>query len=146
MRVKLLRALLVYCSLCSTVGIHPAEGRESLVAAARSYLGTNPTGWHRDWCAHFLDLILRQTGHRGGGNLALKYLNYGHRVWGPQVGAIAVMGRRGRAKGGSPGGHVGVVTAVDANGNPVIISGNHDHHVGIGTYPKGRIIAYILPD
>ena len=49
---------------------------------------------------------------RGGGNLASGYAHYGHRVSGPQIGAIAIMGRRG-------GGHVGVVSGIDANGNPV---------------------------
>jgi len=55
--------------------------------------------------------VLKRTGHAGGGNLARAYARYGTRVSGPQVGAIAVMGRNG-------GGHVGVVSGVDANGNP----------------------------
>ena len=64
----------------------------------------------------------RRTGHPGGGNLALGYEHYGTRVSGPQVGAIAVMGRHG-------GGHVGVVTGVDPSGNPIIVSGNHNNTV-----------------
>ena len=31
------------------------------------------------------------------------------------------------------------------NGNPIIVSGNHRRKVGIGTYPRGRILAYVTP-
>ena len=114
-------------------------GGGSLVAEARRYLGTNPTGRSSLWCGAFMDKVLRETGHKGGGNLAKGYLHYGRRVSGPQVGAIAVMGRKG-------GGHVGVVSGVDANGNPIIVSGNHNHTVAESVYPRGRIIAYIEPN
>ena len=114
-------------------------GGGSLVAEARRYLGTNPTGRRSLWCGAFMDKVLRETGHKGGGNLAKGYLNYGRRVSGPQVGAIAVMGRKG-------GGHVGVVSGVDANGNPIIVSGNHNHTGAESVYPRGRIIAYIEPN
>ena len=75
---------------------------------------------------------------KGGGNLASGYAHYGTRVSGPQVGAIAVMGRHG-------GGHVGVVSGIDGNGNPIIVSGNHNHTVAELVYPRGRITAYVLP-
>jgi uncharacterized protein (TIGR02594 family) len=110
----------------------------SLVAEARKYIGTNPTGRSHLWCGAFMDMILRETGHKGGGNLALGYEHYGHRVSGPEVGAIAVMDRRG-------GGHVGVVSGVDANGNPIIVSGNHNHTVAEAVYPRSRIAAYVMP-
>ncbi|HET7411819.1 MAG TPA: TIGR02594 family protein, partial [Pararhizobium sp.] len=54
------------------------------------------------------------------------------------VGAIAVMRRRG-------GGHVGVVSGIDANGNPILISGNHNHTVAEAAYPRSRIVAYVMP-
>ncbi len=114
-------------------------GGGSLVADARRYLGTNPTGRRSLWCGAFMDKVLRDSGYRGGGNLARGYLHYGTRVSGPQVGAIAVMGRR-------RGGHVGVVSGVDANGNPIVISGNHNHTVAESVYPRGRIIAYVMPN
>lgn len=76
-----------------------------------------------------MDMVLKRTGHRGGGNLAKAYASYGTRVSGPQVGAIAVMGRRG-----------GVVSGVDPNSNPIVVSGNH-----ASVYPAGRISAYVLP-
>ena len=113
-------------------------GSSSLVAEARRYLGTNPTGRRSLWCGAFMDMVLKETGHPGGGNLAKDYAHYGPRVSGPQVGAIAVMGRRG-------GGHVGVVSGIDPNGNPIIVSGNHNHTVAESVYPAGRIQAYVLP-
>jgi uncharacterized protein (TIGR02594 family) len=117
----------------------------SLVSEARKYIGTNPTGRSSLWCGAFMDLVLKKTGHAGGGNLASAYARYGTRVSGPQVGAIAVMGRRG-------GGHVGVVTGVDPNGNPIILSGNTwnrstggRHTVAESVYPRSRIYAYVMP-
>ena len=83
--------------------------------------------------------------HAGGGNLASAYARYGKRVSGPQVGAIAVMGRNG-------GGHVGVVTGIDPNGNPIVLSGNTwnrstggRHTVAEQVYPRSRIYAYVMP-
>jgi uncharacterized protein (TIGR02594 family) len=118
---------------------------DSLVSEARKYIGTNPTGRGSLWCGAFMDLMLKKTGHAGGGNLASAYARYGTRVSGPQVGAIAVMGRRG-------GGHVGVVTGIDANGNPIVLSGNTwnrstggRHTVAESVYPRGRIYAYVMP-
>jgi len=109
-----------------------------LVSEARKYIGTNPTGRGSLWCGAFMDMVLKRTGHAGGGNLARAYSRYGTRVSGPQVGAIAVMGRNG-------GGHVGVVSGIDPNGNPIIVSGNHNHTVAESVYPAGRISAYVLP-
>ena len=40
----------------------------SLVAEARKYVGTNPTGRGSLWCGAFMDLVLKRTGHAGGGN------------------------------------------------------------------------------
>lgn len=106
----------------------------SLVSEARSYLGTNPTGRGSQWCGAFMDLVLKKTGHTGGGNLARAYARYGTRVSGPQVGAIAVMNH-----------HVGVVSGVDPNGNPIIVSGNHNRTVAESVYPRSRIAAYVMP-
>jgi uncharacterized protein (TIGR02594 family) len=115
-----------------------AVSTNELIAEARKYLGGNPTGWSRDWCGRFLDMILKKTGHKGGGNLARGYIHYGTRLAGPQVGAIAVFSRKG-------GGHVGIVTGIDANGNPIVISGNYNDRVAIATYPAGRVLAYVRP-
>lgn len=113
----------------------------SLVAEARRFIGGNPTGRATLWCARFMNMVLQKTGHRGtGSDMARSFANYGHRVSGPQVGAIAVMSRGGR------GGHVGVVSGVDAKGNPIIVSGNHGRKVAEAVYPRGRVYAYVMPN
>ncbi|MGY3440626.1 MULTISPECIES: TIGR02594 family protein [unclassified Bradyrhizobium] len=115
-------------------------GSSGIVAAARRYLGGgNPTGRSSLWCARFMNMVLQQTGHRGtGSDMASSFAKYGTRVSGPQVGAIAVMGRRG-------GGHVGIITGVDAKGNPIMISGNTSHRVRELPVSRGRIYAYVMP-
>jgi CHAP domain len=87
-----------------------------VVSEARRYIGGNPTGRGSLWCARFMNLVLQRSGHRGtGSDLARSFAGYGQRISGPQVGAIAVMGRRGG------GGHVGVVSGIDAMGNPIVV-------------------------
>ena len=115
-----------------------AASSNALVAEARKYLGGNPTGRASLWCGAFLDLVLRRAGYPGGGNLARGYARYGTRIAGPQVGAIAVMTRNG-------GGHVGIVTGIDASGNIVVLSGNHNNRVAEAIYPRSRVIAYVMP-
>jgi uncharacterized protein (TIGR02594 family) len=111
----------------------------NVVAEARRYLGGNPTGRSRLWCARFMNLVLERSGFKGtGSDMARSFASYGQRVSGPQIGAIAVMARRG-------GGHVGVVSGIDANGNPILVSGNHGHRVGEAAYPRSRIYAYVIP-
>ncbi|HWX62280.1 TIGR02594 family protein [Bradyrhizobium sp.] len=113
----------------------------SVVAEARRYLdGGNPTGRNTLWCARFMNMVLEHTGHRGtGSDMAVSFASYGHRVSGPQVGAIAVMARRG-------GGHVGVVSGIDAQGNPIVISGNYGNRVREAKISRGRIYAYVVPN
>lgn len=111
-----------------------------LVAQARRYIGSNPTGMGALWCAQFMNMVLEKSGRRGtGSNMANSFANYGTRISGPRVGAIAVMSRGGR------GGHVGIVSGIDASGNPIIISGNHNRRVGEAAYPRSRIYAYVMP-
>ena len=118
----------------------PALGWPALVAEARKYLGTNPTARKRLWCATFMNLVLKKVGYSGtNSDAARSFAQYGERIAKPEVGAIAVLTR------GKHGGHVGVVTGVDAHGNPVIISGNHNKRVGEGIYPRSRVIAYVKP-
>ena len=113
----------------------------SVVAEARRYLGGgNPTSRSTLWCARFMNMVLEHTGHRGtGSDMAASFASYGHRVSGPQVGAIAVMARRG-------GGHVGIVSGIDAQGNPIVISGNYGNRVKEATFSRGRIYAYVMPN
>ena len=116
-------------------------GSSNVIDEARRYIGHgNPTGRARLWCARFMNLVLERTGHRGtGSDMASSFAHYGQRVSGPQVGAIAVMGRRG-------GGHVGVITGIDAQGNPIMISGNNGNRVREMPVSRGRIYAYVMPN
>ena len=111
-----------------------------VVSEARRWLGTNPTGLSSLWCARFMNFVLERTGYRSSGSdLARSFSTYGQRIAGPRVGAIAVMSR------GRSGGHVGVVSGVDAKGNPIIISGNYSKRVAETAFPRGRIYAYVMP-
>lgn len=115
-------------------------GGSGLVSEARRYLGGNPTGRGSLWCARFMNMVLQHTGHQGtGSDMASSFARYGTRVSGPQVGAIAVMGRRG-------GGHVGIITGIDARGNPIMISGNNGNRVREAPISRGRIYAYVMPN
>jgi uncharacterized protein (TIGR02594 family) len=115
-------------------------GSSGLVAQARAYVGSNPTGRSRLWCARFLNMVLERSGRRGtGSDMASSFASFGNRVSGPQVGAIAVMSR------GKRGGHVGIVSGIDESGNPIVISGNHNGRVAEATYPRGRIYSYVMP-
>ena len=113
-------------------------GGSGALAIARSYLGGNPTGRRRLWCAYFMNLVERKAGRSGtGSGMARSYASYGRRVSDPRPGDIAVLRRRG-------GGHVGYVMSV--SGNKVqLISGNHGRKVGIGSYPRSRVIAFVRP-
>jgi uncharacterized protein (TIGR02594 family) len=124
----------------TSAGFGSSFGSSNVVAEARRYLGGgNPTGRASLWCARFMNMVLQHTGYRGtGSDMARSFASYGRRVSGPQIGAIAVMGRRG-------GGHVGVVSGIDAQGNPIVVSGNYGHRVMEASFPRGRIYAYVLP-
>ncbi|WP_375157429.1 TIGR02594 family protein [Bradyrhizobium sp. RDT46] len=116
-------------------------GGSGLVSEARRYIGGNPTGRGRLWCARFMNMVLQHTGHQGtGSDMASSFARYGTRVSGPQVGAIAVMSR------GRRGGHVGIVTGIDAQGNPIMISGNNGNRVREAPVSRGRIYAYVMPN
>ncbi len=112
----------------------------NIVDEARRYLGGNPTDRRSLWCARFMNMVLQHTGYRGtGSDMASSFAQYGQRVSGPQVGAIAVMTR------GRSGGHVGIITGVDAKGNPIMISGNNGNRVREAPVARGRIYAYVMP-
>jgi len=131
----------VMSSSANSAGVTASGGISSsnIVAEARRYLGGNPTGRGSLWCARFMNMVLQHSGYRGtGSDMASSFARYGQRVSGPQVGAIAVMGRRG-------GGHVGIITGIDAAGNPIMISGNNGNRVREAPISRGRISAYVVP-
>ena len=118
-----------------------ASSGSGLVMDARRYLGGNPTDRGSLWCARFMNMVLQHNGYRGtGSDMASSFAHYGTRISGPQVGAIAVMSR------GRSGGHVGIITGIDAAGNPIMISGNNHNRVREAPISRGRIYAYVMPN
>jgi uncharacterized protein (TIGR02594 family) len=92
------------------------------------------------WCADFMNLVLRKSGLNATGSRAARsYLQYGRKIDEPRVGAIAIFSR------GKNSGHIGIVRGTDGSGNPIIVSGNHGNKVAEAVYPKGRVLAYVVP-
>jgi uncharacterized protein (TIGR02594 family) len=93
------------------------------------------------WCADFMNFILRRSGGTGTHSRAARsFLKYGKKLDSPRVGAIAIMYRKGANNG-----HVGIVRGTDGKGNPIIVSGNSGNQVRISTYPKERVLGYVMP-
>ena len=93
------------------------------------------------WCADFMNFVLRRAGGKGTqSRSARSFLEYGKRLDGPRVGAIAILFRRGGNNG-----HVGVVRGTDGQGNPILVSGNHGPTVMQSVYPKSKVMAYVMP-
>jgi uncharacterized protein (TIGR02594 family) len=113
----------------------------NLLAKAESHLGTNPTGWARLWCARFIAVIAPDLANRlqamgGNPNWARDYARLPGAKRSGQVGDLVVL-KRGK------GGHIGIVKGFNANGDPIVISGNHGKKVGEGIYSKTRVLAYV---
>ncbi len=93
------------------------------------------------WCADFMNFVISRSGGNGThSRSARSFLQYGKRLDGPRVGAIAIF-----ARGGPNNGHVGVVRGTDGEGNPIVVSGNHGHMVKESVYPKSRVLGYVMP-
>jgi len=93
------------------------------------------------WCADFMNFVLRKAGGKGTQSRAARsFLQYGKRLDGPRVGAIAILYRKGLNNG-----HVGVVRGTDGQGNPILVSGNHGPTVQQSVYPKAKVMAYVMP-
>jgi uncharacterized protein (TIGR02594 family) len=93
------------------------------------------------WCADFMNYVFKQAGGKGTQSRSSRsYLEFGKKLDGPRVGAIAIFYR-----GGPNTGHVGVVRGTDGEGNPIVVSGNHGPTVKEAIYPKHKVIAYVMP-
>lgn len=93
------------------------------------------------WCADFMNFVMRKAGGKGTESRAARsFLQYGKKLEGPRVGAIAIFTRKGPNNG-----HVGIVRGTDGDGNPIVISGNHGPTVVQSMYPKSRVLAYVMP-
>jgi uncharacterized protein (TIGR02594 family) len=119
-------------------------GVSAIVDEARRFVGSTARQLglpSRLWCADFMNYALKRAGKSGtGSRMANSFSAYGKRISGPKVGAIAIMSR------GRDGGHVGVVSGIDARGNPIVISGNYGRKVAESTYSRRRIYAYRMPE
>jgi uncharacterized protein (TIGR02594 family) len=93
------------------------------------------------WCADFMNMVLRRAGGKGSQSRAARsFLQFGKKLDGPRVGAIVVLYRKGPNNG-----HVGVVRGTDGAGNPIVVSGYHGNAVRQSTYPKSKVLAYVMP-
>jgi uncharacterized protein (TIGR02594 family) len=88
-----------------------------------------------------MNFVFRQAGGKGTQSRAARsFLDYGKKLDGPRVGAIAIFYRKGPNSG-----HVGVVRGTDGEGNPIVVSGNHGPTVKESIYPKWNVMAYVMP-
>lgn len=112
----------------------PAPGLASadIVETARSQIGNGPIYGRRNlWCARFVNYVLERSGHKGtGSDLAWSFASLPRGEM--HVGAIAVMPH-----------HVGVVSGVTRDGNPILISGNNAGRVREAAYPRRRVAAFV---
>ena len=93
------------------------------------------------WCADFMNFVLHKAGGKGTKSRAARsFLQFGKKLDGPRVGAIAILRRAGPNNG-----HVGVVRGTDGQGNPILVSGNHGPVVTQSMYPKHKVLAYVMP-
>jgi uncharacterized protein (TIGR02594 family) len=93
------------------------------------------------WCADFMNFVLHNAGGKGTKSRAARsFLDFGKKLDGPRVGAIAIMYRKGPNSG-----HVGVVRGTDGQGNPIVVSGNHGPTVTQSVYSKEKVMAYVMP-
>lgn len=93
------------------------------------------------WCADFMNFVLHKAGGKGTKSRAARsFLDFGKKLDGPRVGAIAIMYRKGPNSG-----HVGVVRGTDGQGNPIVVSGNHGPTVMQSVYKKEKVMAYVMP-
>jgi uncharacterized protein (TIGR02594 family) len=88
-----------------------------------------------------MNFVIRRAGSKGTQSRAARsFLEFGKKLDGPRVGAIAILSRKGPNTG-----HVGVVRGTDGQGNPILVSGNHGPTVKESMYPKHKVIAYVMP-
>jgi uncharacterized protein (TIGR02594 family) len=123
------------------------------VNEARKYIGMTGAQLavkHRGvWCGEFMGRVARAVGMPAPKHdaLAANWGEVGQRISAPRPGAVALVGGCWKRNGVKRCGvsHVGIVTGVQADGDPIIISGNHANRVVETAYARGRITAYVWP-
>jgi uncharacterized protein (TIGR02594 family) len=133
--------------------LHLKMARRDL--GVRETLGPNDSGWIRamwaklsagwllgqPWCGGAMAKWVSEAGHAYPKRFyrALTWADWGNAAPGPRLGAVAVLTRKG-------GGHVGIVTAITANGSHVrLFGGNQNDAVNEAWFPASRVTAYRLP-
>lgn len=117
----------------NTTNNNRVKGDGKLSQAAIAHLGetARQLGLPRSlWCADFLNKLVGGNDRR-----AVSFLERGTPAPYGCTECVAITRRKG-------GHHVGVVIDYDKNGNPILISGNHNRQVGIGTYSRGVVLGY----
>lgn len=107
----------------------------NILSTARRYLGLgNVTGSHRPWCADFVNMVLRKTGHEtSGSGMVQSMLHVGHRVSSPRPGDLVVMR-----------GHVTIFAGYGPRGF-VGLGGNQHHRVAMSNFPMRSVVAFVRP-
>ena len=88
-----------------------------------------PSGCPHAWCGCYMRMVKGVAD--ASFNLAANWRHWGSQAHYGCVGCVAVMHH-----------HVGQVQGYDGKGNIILLSGNHGHRVGVGTYSPRRIIAF----
>lgn len=92
------------------------------------------------WCAIFVGAMLTLAGYNHTKSaMARSYLNYGKKLDGPEVGAIAVL-----ARGKPPSGHVAFVAGASAT-HVLLLGGNQGDAVKSVWFPRKDVIGYRMP-
>jgi uncharacterized protein (TIGR02594 family) len=133
-------------------------GETPWMDAAGNYLGTRETGNNRGtlidqwnlanggrlgdpWCATFVNHALGQSGVQGTGSASSQsFRNWGVDAGGPVTGSIVVFKWPNQ-----PGGHVGFVQSVNANGTINVLGGNQSNSVSVATFSTAHVVGYRLP-
>lgn len=92
------------------------------------------------WCASFVSAVLELAGIQSARSAwARSYLNWGHPLNGPAVGAIAVLER------GPKSGHVAFVVGRNVDEHLLLLGGNQSDMVKVSAFPVSRVIGYRWP-
>jgi hypothetical protein len=129
------KTILTAIAVVSLFSVVPANA--SVPPTVLGQVGSSrPSDCPRLWCGCWLKKMLKHMGYstKGASNLARAYAGYGVKAAPGSEGSIMVMR-----------GHVGLVVGQCGPGKVKLVSGNHNHRVGIGCYPMRRAIAWRKP-
>lgn len=119
----------------------PGVGNSPVI---QRWLRTLRAWWSDDatpWCGVFVGYCLRECGCDPPASWyrARAYLDWGHVMPVPAVGAVAVFERSG-------GGHVGFVVGKTPANRLAVLGGNQKDRVSIASFPRERVLGYRWPN